>query len=90
MASVAQGEDAPEATAEGRTISRALASLLTKARAMGCENPVLFFEAESGAVFVMDHDHPGEFNSGTATGAERKEAIVLRCPISTPFDTGAW
>ena len=89
--SVAQGNDAPEAKAEGRAISKALASLVTKAKAMGCKNPSLFFEAESRAVFVFDDDHPAMTDKSIdACSAERQEAIVLRCSISTTFDTGAW
>lgn len=91
MASAAQGSDAPEAKAEGRAISKALASLLAKAKAMGCERPSLFFEAESMAVFVFDDDHPAMTDKRVdASSAGRQEAIVIRCPISTAFDTGAW
>jgi hypothetical protein len=75
------------AAAEGRAISKALASLLRKAQAAGCVNPALFFEAESAAVFVLDRDHPG-YKAERAH--DRQQAIVVRACIRTPFDTGAW
>jgi hypothetical protein len=73
---------------EGATISRALASLLTKAKAKGCKNPKVFFEAESGSVSVLDGDHPDYLRDGSAP--ERQRAIILEARITTPFDTGAW
>lgn len=75
----------------GKRIARALQDLLDEARAAGCENPSLFFEAESAAVFVFDRNHPEyEARDRKQSAMERQSAVVLEAPIRTPFDTGAW
>ncbi len=79
----------PGSTKAGKAISKALADLLAEARAAGCKNPNLFFEPESGAVFVMDGDHRFDHDD-RANAEERQQAIVLCARIATPFDAGAW
>lgn len=79
-----------EATRQGKAITKALRELLDVARENGCANPKLFFEAESGAVFVMDGDHPHERDAAAAGVLERQQAIVVEARIRVPFDTGAW
>ena len=75
----------------GKRISRALQDLLDEARAAGCEEPSLFFESESGAVFVFDRKHPEyEARDRKQSAMARQSAVVLEAPIRTPFDTGAW
>lgn len=72
----------------GQRIARALRDLLDEARASGCKDPALFFEAESSAVFVLDRNHPA-YNA-TKGAMPMQQSAILRAEIQCPFDTGAW
>ena len=78
-----KGTEAPSASDIGAELTVVLRRAVGRARALGCRNPKLFFESESAALFVMDGDDP-------RSNASRQEAVVLRVPVSEPFDVGAW
>ncbi len=73
---------------EAAAITRAIKSMLEKARTAGVERPYVFFEAE-GSVYVIDKDHPGDMHSDAAAN-RRQEAICGRRFLAVPFDVGAW
>lgn len=82
-------KETPASRREGKKIGKALKALLDEARAAGCVNPSLWFESESGAVFVLDRDHQA-YDGKQRHFESLAPACVLRAPITTTFDTGAW
>lgn len=78
-----------DTTKEGRAITKALRSLLDKAKAAGIGNASLYFEPESGAVFVFDRNDPAYSIGGSGVGSAQP-AVRARCAVDAPFDAGAW
>lgn len=83
-------------TTEDRRLKRIgtqISRLLDKAlEPYAGRNVQLFFEPESGSIFIMDADHPHFINSDKVNMGERQEAVIGRVPVvvSCPFDAGAW
>lgn len=73
--------------AEARAITKALKSMLEKARAAGIANPSIYIESE-GSIHVMDMDHPGYHDDKSL--ANRQDASVGAAVIETPYDCGGW
>ena len=72
---------------------RLLKEVVDACREEGVNNPNLFFEPESAAIFVMNGNHEHDRHSDKATMADRQKAIVARIPvigIECPFGAGAW
>lgn len=73
---------------EGRAITKAIRSMLAKAKEAGVAKPFVYFESE-GRVYVMDSNHPSYAKDAHAAGSHQG-ASVGSVFIGATFDCGAW
>lgn len=75
--------------AESKAITKALKSMLEKARAAGIANPSIYIES-AGNIHIMDSDHPGYHDSNGQHVRNRQDASVGYAWIGVSYDCGGW
>ncbi len=70
-------------------VRKVLEGVLNEARELGCENPMIYIEPESG-LHVLDKDHPNYDNNSGISG--RQHAVVFSLGQALPqyTDAGGW